>query len=122
MRATALNDADVTRPAIMDTEVGRLRGAWRGATAIAAGQSIDVELDLSRPRAFAEFVINPPTGARPQLLRGVVGTVFDDGVLVLQVGSSAVQVELEGDVSGAEVVGMAVGLVADDLEFHPSGI
>ena len=49
-------------------------GAWCGSTAIAAGQPIGVEVDMSRARTFAKFV------------------------------------------------GMAVGLVADDLEFRPSGV
>jgi hypothetical protein len=123
MRAIALNDADAMHPAIeMDTEVGRMRGVWRGASGIANGDSVDVELDLPRPRSLADLVIDPPSAAAPGMLRGVVTAVFDDGVIVLQVGSSAIQVELDDSPPGSDVVGATVDVPADDLGFHPSGL
>jgi hypothetical protein len=107
----------------MDTETGRLRGAWRGSTAIVQGQLVDVELDLALPRSISDFtVVAPASGEQPGVLRGVIQAVLDDGVIVLQVGTAAVQIELDGDLPGPEVVGSTVGLIADDLELYPSGV
>ncbi|MBE1877496.1 hypothetical protein IHE71_17550 [Myceligenerans sp. TRM 65318] len=123
MRATALNAADASRPGIeMETEIGRLQGKWCGAEAITAGELVDVELDVGRPRYFSEFVVSPSPEAASGVIRGVIATVFEDDVIVLQIGSSAVQVEVEGGLPDDGLVGLTVGLAADDLEFHPSGV
>lgn len=122
MRAVALNDADPTCPLIeMDTEAGQLRGAWRGSTAVLQGQLVDVELELALPRSISDLTVVAPASGEPGVLCGVIQAVFDDGVVVLRVGTAAVQIELDGDLPGAEAVGSTVGLIADDLEFHPSG-
>jgi hypothetical protein len=123
MQAVALNDADEMHPAIeMDTEVGRLRGHWRGSNSIANGDLVDVELDLPRPRSLAELVIDAPSDAAPGMLRGVVAAVFDDGVLVLQVGSAAIQLELGNGPPASDIIGATVDVTAEDLGIYPSGV
>lgn len=123
MRAVALNDADTLRPSIeMDTEVGRLRGTWRGSTAISQGESVDVELDVANPRSLADLVVDPQGNRGQGVLRGVIQAAFEDGVIVLQIGSSAVQVELEQAPPVDEIVGRTVDLIAEDLEFFPTGV
>lgn len=123
MRAIALNDADSAHPSIeIETEAGRLRGRWCGSEAIARGQSVDVELDVARTRLFADFIVNPTGSRDPRALRGVIQAAFDDGVIVLQVGSSALQIELDDHPQGDAVVGKTVDLIADDLEIFPTGV
>lgn len=123
MRAIALNSAGPAHSSVeMETQVGRLRGTWRGATEIAQGDSVDVELELPRLRTVAEIVFGPSEDLASGLIRGTVAAVFDDGVFVLQIGSAAVQVELDGDALPGEHLGATVGLEADDLEFYPSGV
>jgi hypothetical protein len=83
---------------------------------------VDVELDLALPRSISDFTVVAPASGEPGVLCGVIQAVLDEGVIVLQVGTAAVQIELDGDLPGAEVVGATVGLIADDLELYPSGV
>lgn len=123
MLATALNDADPTRPTLeIDTPVGRLSGVWRGTTGVGRGKSVDVELELRRARALSEVVISPRGNPAHGRLRGVVTAVFGEGVIVVQIGGVLLQVEFDGDGPTPEIVGVTVEFTADDLEFYPTGV
>lgn len=123
MRVEAQNDADLdNRDLTVTTEVGVLRGKWSGDRPISRGETVDVELDFDRPRYWSdlEFLTDSaPVGA--DRIVGTITSVYDDRVIAVQIGRSAAQIEMLDDPPG-EMVGRAVVLAADDLEFSPSGI
>lgn len=126
MRAVALNDADTSATAlVVDTSAGRLAGTWRGATPVRSGDIIDVELGLARPRRWDELlasrsgaVATEPGSAH---VRADVVGVFDDGMLVVQIGEATAQLELTGD-PPVDPMGTVVLLPAEDLEFFATGV
>lgn len=123
MQVVAQNDANSdNRDLIVTTEVGVLRGKWRGDRLLSRGETIDVELDFGRPRYWSdlEFLTDPgPVGAHR--IVGTITSVYDERVIALQIGRSAAQVEMLDDPPG-KMVGRLVALATDDLEFSPSGI
>jgi hypothetical protein len=127
MRTVALNDADRTRRTLsIQTDIGRLNGVWQGEQPIVAGERIDVELELERPRHWAELIdsklMNQTTDVGDEFLRGTVAAVFEDGVVLIQVGEVAVQVEILDAVPGEGLLGKEVVLAGEDLEFYPTGV
>ncbi|NYI58597.1 hypothetical protein [Cellulomonas soli] len=123
MRAIALTGADPTRPFIeLETQAGRLSGFWRGATAVGRGASVDVELELPRVRTRSEVVVGPLGDLAPGMVRGVVTTVLEDCVIVLEIGGALLQVEFDTDGPSPEIVGATVEFMAEDLEFYPTGV
>ncbi|WP_454855445.1 hypothetical protein [Promicromonospora soli] len=125
MIAIALNNADEACPALaIQTDAGRLYGFWRGVQPVVAGERVDVELELARPRRWAELLDSQSTSqtttAGGEFLRGTVAAAFEDGVAVIQIGEAAIQVEMLGAGPG-EDLGREVVLTGDDLEFYPTG-
>jgi hypothetical protein len=126
MLVTALNDADATAPALaVATDAGSLRGLWRGLVPIRTGETVDVELEIGQPRRWSDLAVTPDLpekgDAGKNVIRGRLVEIYEDGVVALQIEAAAVMLEM---IDGpAEVVaGTAVSLIADDLEFHPTGI
>ncbi|MBL7500539.1 hypothetical protein I6A84_29775 [Frankia sp. CNm7] len=126
MRAVALNDADDAHPDLnITTEAGRIHGRWQGAAPIRAGDVLDVELELMRPRRWSEVVFDGDTAfggpVGPTMIRGRILAVYEDGVTILQVGSAVMQLEMLDDPS-TKTLGQTVSIAADDLKFYPTGI
>jgi hypothetical protein len=123
MRAEAQNDADESSPRLtIATEIGLLDGAWRGSEPVRKGDVLDVELDFTEPRQWSELrALADGEPEEPGRVRAVVAARYDDGVIVVQIGSAAAQLEMV-DGPPEDVTGMLVSVSADDLEFFPTGI
>lgn len=123
MRAEAQNDAGESSPRLtIATEIGLLDGAWRGSEPVRKGDVFDVELDFTEPRQWSELLPladGEPVG--PGRVRAVVAGRYDDGVIIVQIGSAAAQLEMV-DGPPEDVTGTLVSVSADDLEFFPTGI
>ena len=123
MRAVALNAAgENSRALVLDTAVGRLTGTWMGDRPIRAGESLDVELEFPQSRRWDELTgrgeVDERGGPR---LPALVERAFDDGVLVVRMGETTAQLEIQGAVP-PDAVGTAVGIPTSDLEFFPTGV
>jgi hypothetical protein len=121
MRATALNAADdQSRALTVSTSVGDLDGQWMGSSPVRAGDELDLELELGPPRAWDELV-GPGTRTDPSpRVPALVEQAFDDGVIVVRIGTTVAQLEIVGEVP-ASVAGLNVSVPISDLKFFPTG-
>ncbi|WP_152991448.1 hypothetical protein [Frankia sp. R43] len=126
MRVTALNDTGQTSQILtVSTGSGKLQGVWMGNYPMRAGEEVDVELEIRRPRYWSDLVLEgrrrKTFDGAENLVRGRIAEVFADGTVVLRIGTSIVLLEMIDD-PPREAVGTSVLLRADDLEFYPTGI
>lgn len=126
MRVTALHNTDEANRALtVSTGSGSLQGLWRGPAPICAGDTLDVELELRRPRRWSDLVIDGEwrkvSDSEARLVRGDIAEVFEDGVIALRIGTATILLEMIGDAPKVPI-GTSVSLLADDLEFHPTGM
>jgi hypothetical protein len=123
MRAEAQNDADESNSRLtIATGIGLLIGAWRGSEPVRRGDVLDVELDFTEPRQWSElFPVADGEPVGPGRVRAVVAARNDDGVIIVQIGSAAAQLEIVDD-PPENVTGMFLSVSTDDLEFFPTGM
>lgn len=109
----------------VQTDIGPVLGVWRGEYAVSSGESIDVELEFPNARSWGDIVSSASAGAARSISSDlIVGTVlefFDDGVLMVKIGGSIVQVELD-DRPASDPAGETVAFSPDDLEIYPTGV
>lgn len=109
----------------IDTEVGPVQGVWRGDSPLNSGEALDVELEFPNARAWHDIASAASTNATRIIssapLFGTVVELFDDGVLLVKIGGSIVQIELDNGPS-LDPAGKTVAISPDDLEIYPTGV
>ncbi|GAA4693104.1 hypothetical protein APR04_002196 [Promicromonospora umidemergens] len=109
----------------IQTDIGPILGVWRGDSPVNSGESVDVELEFPNSRAWGDIASHASAEAArnvpSDLIVGTVIEFFDDGILMVKIGGSIVQVELDDSPSG-DLVGATVAIAPDDLEIYPTGL
>jgi hypothetical protein len=119
----AVSDGDCV---LFAADGGRGAARWRGSGQ-AAGESVDVEMDIKDEIDWRE--ITPAVSASEALsvhegqmsIHGTVEDVDQDGVLTLRIPGAVLLIDTVGE-PPIGIVGQEVGFVAHDAEIYPTGI
>jgi hypothetical protein len=109
----------------METEIGPVLGVWRGDNPVDTGETLDVELEFPNARTWHDIESAASVGSTRSIssdpVFGTVMELFDDGILMVKIGGSIVQVELD-EVPPRNPAGETVAISPDDLEIYPTGV
>ena len=110
----------------IETEIGPVQGIWRGDSnsPVNSGEALDIELEFPNARSWHDIAGTTAAGTRsasPDPIFGTVVELFEDGILMVAIGTSIVQVELS-DSPSADPTGQTVAIPSDDLEIYPTGV
>ncbi|MFC8797612.1 hypothetical protein ACFT2C_07745 [Promicromonospora sp. NPDC057138] len=109
----------------LETEIGPILGVWRGDAPVDSGETLDVELEFPSARSWHDIASAASADSARSIssdsLYGTVMELFDDGILMVKIGGSIVQVELD-DSPSRNPAGETVAISPDDLEIYPTGV
>lgn len=122
---TVLSDADPGGEIRVRSNGDTWPARWMGVDSVRGETELDVELEIESIESIVEvFDLEIGGGIRvvdgKLTAYGKVSTVFDDGILVLQVDSGAVMIE--PDLSSRVQEGQSIRVEPVSISLYPTGI